>query len=218
MYLSRVALDMTRQGTMLALQKPSMLHGAVEQSFEPRTSRALWRLDTLGGQYYLLLLSAERPELSHLVAQFGTGEAPETRDYTPLLERMIPGSVWQFRLHGNPTYSSCTENARGKVHACTLIRRPDKLLPGKREPKTQTDWLIHQGEVHGFAVTEDTFGVKRNQWYTFTKKTGEQVKLLGVTYEGLLTVTDAAKFREALTGGIGRGKAYGLGLLTVVRP
>ena len=44
MYLSRVALDMTRQGTMLALQKPSMLHGAVEQSFEPRTSRALWRL------------------------------------------------------------------------------------------------------------------------------------------------------------------------------
>ena len=80
-----------------------------------------------GGQYYLLLLSAERPELSHLVAQFGTGEAPETRDYTSLLERMTPGSVWQFRLHGNPTYSSCTENARGKVHACTLIRRPDKL-------------------------------------------------------------------------------------------
>ena len=29
---------------------------------------------------------------------------------------------------------------------------------------------------------------------------------------------DAEKFREALTGGIGRGKAYGLGLLTVVRP
>ena len=53
---------------------------------------------------------------------------------------------------------------------------------------------------------------------TTTKKTGEQVKLLGVTYEGLLTVTDAEKFREALTGGIGRGKAYGLGLLTVVRP
>ena len=91
MYLSRVALDMTRRDTMLALQNPSMLHGAVEQSFEPRTSRALWRLDTLGGQYYLLLLSAERPELSHLVAQFGTGEMPETRDYTPLLERMTPG-------------------------------------------------------------------------------------------------------------------------------
>ena len=55
------------------------------------------------------------------------------------------------------------------------------------------------------------------QWYTFTQKTGEQVKLLGVTYEGLLTVTDAEKFREALISGIGRGKAYGLGLLTVVR-
>ena len=42
------------------------------------------------------------------------------------------------------------------------------------------------------------------------------VSLLAVTYEGLLTVTDAALFRRTLTEGIGRGKAYGLGLLTVM--
>ena len=43
MYLSRVALDMTRQGTMLALQKPSMLHGAVELSAlkKPRTANSV---------------------------------------------------------------------------------------------------------------------------------------------------------------------------------
>ena len=49
-------------------------------------------------------------------------------------------------------------------------------------------------------------------------RTNREPTKSGVTYEGLLTVTDAAKFREALTSGIGRGKAYGLGLLTVVRP
>ena len=43
------------------------------------------------------------------------------------------------------------------------------------------------------------------------------MRLLGVTYEGLLTVTDVQAFREALTNGIGRGKAYGMGLLTVMR-
>ena len=37
-----------------------------------------------------------------------------------------------------------------------------------------------------------------------------------VTFEGILTVTDAARFRETLTQGLGRGKAYGNGLMTVV--
>ena len=41
--------------------------------------------------------------------------------------------------------------------------------------------------------------------------------LLTVTYEGVLEVTDAAAFREALTNGIGRGKAYGMGMMTVMR-
>ena len=38
-----------------------------------------------------------------------------------------------------------------------------------------------------------------------------------VTYEGVLTVTDTELFCKALTEGIGRGKAYGMGLLTVAR-
>ena len=37
------------------------------------------------------------------------------------------------------------------------------------------------------------------------------------TYEGVLTVTDVDKFKELLCNGIGRGKAYGMGLLTVMR-
>ena len=44
-----------------------------------------------------------------------------------------------------------------------------------------------------------------------------RVSLLAVTYEGVLRVTDAALFRRTLTEGIGRGKAYGMGLLTVMR-
>ena len=41
--------------------------------------------------------------------------------------------------------------------------------------------------------------------------------MLAVTYEGMLTVTDAELFRQALTQGIGREKAYGMGLLTIMR-
>ena len=213
MVLSRVALDLTKRSTMIALQNPSMFHGAVERAFEPRTNRALWRLDALGGRRYLLLLSEETPKLDDMVSQFGTGEVPETRSYAPLLERITPGSCWQFRLHANPTYSRGGDGKRGKIHACTIIQRPDKP-----ELKTQHGWLMHQAEMHGFAVEKDAFVVTKNQWYAFTKKeTGVRVKLLGVTYEGTLTVTDAEKFRQALTEGIGRGKAYGMGMMTVMR-
>lgn len=43
-----------------------------------------------------------------------------------------------------------------------------------------------------------------------------RVSFLAVTYEGILQVTDAELFRKALTDGIGREKAYGMGMLTVV--
>ena len=39
--------------------------------------------------------------------------------------------------------------------------------------------------------------------------------MLSVTYEGVLTVVDAEIFKKALVNGIGREKAYGMGLLTV---
>lgn len=37
-----------------------------------------------------------------------------------------------------------------------------------------------------------------------------------MTYEGILKVCDEEKFKELLVAGIGRGKAYGMGLLTIV--
>jgi CRISPR system Cascade subunit CasE len=39
-----------------------------------------------------------------------------------------------------------------------------------------------------------------------------------VQFEGDLEVTDAAAFRAALAQGIGSGKAYGFGLLSIARP
>ena len=43
-----------------------------------------------------------------------------------------------------------------------------------------------------------------------------RVSIKGVTYEGILKVCDEDKFKELLVTGIGRGKAYGMGLLTIV--
>ena len=120
MYLSRVELDLTRRSTMEALAAPQKLHGAVESAFAGERRRRLWRLDRLGERLYLLLLSEDAPDLSGVVEQFGTGAAAETRSYDPLLERVVPGSCWQFRLTANPTKSRKDPKApaeRGSVMA-----------------------------------------------------------------------------------------------------
>ena len=49
------------------------------------------------------------------------------------------------------------------------------------------------------------------------KKNGTRlVTLLAVTYEGVLQVTDPEAFKALLCEGVGRGKAYGLGLMTII--
>lgn len=117
---------------MTALAAPQKFHGAVESAFSGERRRRLWRLDRLGEKLYLLLLSEEMPDLSGVVEQFGTGAAPESRNYDPLLARITPGSRWQFRLAANPT-KSCKDAqkpaARGTVAAhCTTQYQKQWLL------------------------------------------------------------------------------------------
>lgn len=176
MYLSRVELDLTRRSTMEALAAPQKLHGAVESAFAGERRRRLWRLDRLGERLYLLLLSEDAPDLSGVVEQFGTGAAAETRSYDPLLERVVPGSCWQFRLTANPTKS-----------------RKDPKVPAERgsvmahcSTKHQKQWLLDRAAKHGFALREEEFTVTRVQWQRFAKRGTRPVTLLAVTYEGVL--------------------------------
>ena len=155
---------------------------------------------------YLLLLSEELPALPGLSAQFGTGAAPETRRYEPLLDRVTPGSCWLFLLTANPTRTRkdpADPLARGALKPCYLEAE-------------QEQWLLEQAGKHGFALTEGAFQVTRKQTCHFRKNGKRPVTLLAVTYEGILQVTDPEAFREMLWQGIGRGKAYGLGLMTIL--
>ena len=211
MYLSRVELDLTRRSTMEALAAPQKLHGAVESAFPGERRRRLWRLDYLGERLYLLLLSEDQPDLPGLAEQFGpiTDALAETRDYDPLLRRVTAGSLWQFRLTANPTKSCPTpkgDGARGTVHAHITVAH-------------QKEWLLQRGERHGFALTPDSFTVMGSRWLRFAKGGDRHhpVTLLSVTYEGVLEVTDPQTFCRMLTSGLGRGKAYGLGLMTILQ-
>ncbi|MGI6736864.1 MAG: type I-E CRISPR-associated protein Cas6/Cse3/CasE [Anaerovoracaceae bacterium] len=204
LYLSRVKLDITRRATQIALASPNKIHGAVEEAFDQKQKRNLWRLDRLKGSEYLIILSSDRPDLSVISKQFGfSGDTGETKDYEPLLRRITKGSRWHFRLVSNPTHSIKTKNGRGKVVAHV-------------SPKWQIAWLEQKSRKNGFVFSD--VKVVGSKWLIFNKRNrGQKIKIKEVTFEGELTVENEEKFKNALINGIGREKAYGMGLLTVVQ-
>lgn len=212
MFLTRMELDVSKRSTMKALVSPNLIHGAVEAAFPGTRDRTLWRIDSVGGRCYLLLLSPRQPNLRAAAEQFGVPGAKmqwETKSYDPLLARIEEHTVWRFRLTANPT-KSCKagqgQTKRGIV--CAHIT-----------PHYQQQWLRQRSEKHGFLLEENSFSVVGSSWQRFYKgsQRARPVTLLSVTYEGILTVTDPQAFCQTLTNGIGRGKAFGMGLLTVVR-
>lgn len=214
MFLSRIPLDRYNRNTLRALSSPSIFHGAVESSFTGDRKRNLWRIDCLDNQIYMLLLSDCEPELSAFCSQFGQENLSfETKSYDGLLDRIKTGDKWRFRLTANPTKSVSNQKneKRGKVvaHVTTDF---------------QKKWLVEKSERNGFSVTEKSFDIVQSRRISFYKKEKNQDKIvnrkvlfISVTYEGVLEITDADLFKNALINGIGRGKAYGMGLLTVMK-
>ncbi|MCL4463239.1 MAG: type I-E CRISPR-associated protein Cas6/Cse3/CasE [Firmicutes bacterium] len=217
MYLSRIPLNVKRRDTMRALALPHIVHGAVESSFplklDENRERILWRVDYVRDTCYLLVLSAEQPEFLHISKQFGYEHLErkwETKNYNTLLARLQSGQVWRFRLRANPVQSSFKErnetSGRGKIFAHVTQQQ-------------QRRWLIDRAQACGFSLGENAFNVVHTEWKKFrkTKRSSHEVVLRLVDFEGILTITDAEIFKNTLLSGIGRAKAYGCGLLTVVR-
>lgn len=204
MYLSRIKLNTTIRNTMKFLSSPQVAHATIEASFaDDDQSRKLWRLDHYRGQAYILLLSQEKPVLDSFISQFGyTGDTGEIRDYQGVLNQLANKQVYRFRLCANPVHSlKQADGTRGKIAPHVTIAQ-------------QEEWLRRKSEKLGFTLGEFTV-VQRD-----TKKFKRQHALVTIstaTYEGILTITDAAVFKTTLTQGIGRAKSYGCGLLTLAR-
>lgn len=211
MVLTKMVLDPAKRRCAMALASPNLLHGAIEDAFRSDSDgwspeRKLWRLDTLGGRPVLLLLSESRPDLTSAAEQFGADGKWESRSYDAFLSGICAGDRRRFRLTANPVIAKKEETGkRGKVLSHVTVAQQEK-------------WLADRAAKNGFSLIEDEYTVTASRWISFRKgsENGRQVSFHSVTFEGVLTVTDADAFRKALCEGIGREKAYGCGLLTVL--
>jgi len=201
MYMTRIMLK--------RIPPPNIVHGILSAAFpgqrSDKTNENLWRIDKLGDDRALLIVSANCPDQRRIVDEIGAktlgieNDRNKTLDYKPFLERIENDQTWNFRLCANPVEhkKQNPDDKRGKIFALRFL--PEQL-----------GWLDRQGAKNGFKVKGcDVIG---DEWRIFNN-----VRMRAITFDGLLSITDVEAFRAALTHGIGRGKAYGCGLLTIAR-
>jgi CRISPR system Cascade subunit CasE len=117
---------------------------------------------------------------------------------------------------------------RFRLRANCCVTRNGKRL-GLLRPQDQEAWVERKAQRHGFSLprlpssnnsgtSPDRVDVRisQEQMLRGRQHTGNGVRIYSVLYDGILSVTEPGKFREAVQTGIGHGKAMGLGLLSAV--
>ncbi|ATG50694.1 type I-E CRISPR-associated protein Cas6/Cse3/CasE [Brachybacterium vulturis] len=221
---TRILLNPQKRGGRKLLTNPQAMHAAVRSCFpsdlDDASSRILWRVDRNDHDHVLYIVGPVGIDPTVVVEQAGWPSRPgESADYRPLLDSLRVGHERAFRLTANPVRSLPADGAkRGRV------------VPHVT-PEQQTRWLVEKAPRHGFEIRTcaDENGderpdllVDRRSDMSFDHRDphGEsrgRVTLRTARFEGTLRVTDADLFRETLARGLGRGKAYGCGLVTLAR-
>jgi CRISPR system Cascade subunit CasE len=143
------------------------------------------------------------------VEQFGwpaSGQGWDTIECDKFIADIKDGDIRRFRITVNPVRSVPVEERRGKV--CHHITASQQL-----------SWFVSRSGKCGFSVDEKDDGrcfasiVSRD--IVKFKRGESNVTLSKVTVEGILKVLDAELVRQSISSGIGRGKAYGCGMLSL---
>jgi CRISPR system Cascade subunit CasE len=209
MYLSRVEIDSANRHDMRNLNHLGAYHNWVEQSFPDEVkagvrSRKLWRIDRIADKKYLLVVSETVPDREQIETYAVKGSLA-TKNYDPFLNSIREGDHYRFRIILNPVHSVMEEGrTRGKVYP--LFAEAD-----------QRRFFSERAVGHGFRVQEDQFLIVERGQETLLKKGKRSTDLVKAVYEGWLTVEDRALFTDLLCHGMGREKAYGFGMMTVIR-
>lgn len=219
-YLSRVEVDVKNRAKTKDLTHLGAYHNWVEQSFPAEIAtgerhRHLWRLDTLNGKKYLLIMSESKPD-PKLLLKYGVSGTVVTKSYDAFLNKLQNGQIMRFRLTANPTHRiTHPDDKKGKVYPHITVVQQEK-------------WLIDRANESGFQLVKQVgvddseenatlaFQVVGREWPMLHRNPGHGVRLSRVTFEGLLRIEDADLFRELLVKGIGREKAFGMGMMTVI--
>jgi CRISPR system Cascade subunit CasE len=227
-YLSQLVLNPKDPGVRRDLTDVHDMHRTIMRAFPQVDDKAarercgvLFRIDVRrDGTPTVLVQSTERPDWSpHTPTYLQTD--PLTKRVDESFAILDTGRTLLFRLRANPTRRLLIRD--GPDRERWNGKRVD--IRGEAE---QLEWLRRKGRDSGFELVEvrahegvPAVDARSSGAVTGRRRDSERKKKISfgsVLFEGILRVTDAAQFRQTLENGLGSGKAYGFGLLSVGSP
>lgn len=201
MYISKIDLDTKNLETTKAINNPGVFHSALERSFSGERQHPLWRIDKLGRNLTMIVISKDAPDFTEFLARFG-GQA-QTREYDKFLEKGFKnGDFLRFHAVANPTI--CHQGQRIPLNSKST----------ENQPYSAADWMKDRLEKHGVRVADC-----RVTAFDTKSVSGKEKKFhyVQATYDGFVQVLDSQKLVELLSNGVGHEKAYGCGLVSVMQ-
>ncbi len=203
MYLSKLVLNERNRTVQRDFSNAHALHQRIMQAFpdeqrdKPRADwNVLFRHEP--DSNIILVQTAIEPDWSRL--QQGYLAKHMTKPFDPNASQLDAGRIVQFRLKANP---SKRDQKTGKT-------------VGLYHQSNQLAWLKQRASQNGFTLlsvdtipTPNVFGRKGNGT--------SPIQIVTVLYQGVLQITDPLLFITAIHQGIGRGRSYGCGLLSIAR-
>lgn len=158
-----------------------------------REAGVLYRLDTTVDATLLLVQTTLRTDLTKLPDGYG---ATATRDITALLAALSDEMPVHYRIAANPSKRAASGRDKGSLVALSGV--------------AAESWWHHKAEQHGLALQTLTAVAQP------AARTKESKMRHAVTrFDGRAIITNVDQTRQAVLGGIGRGRAYGCGLLSL---
>ncbi len=245
LYLSRLLLNPYSRQVMSEVADPYEMHRTIMRAFPEQnqgsTRKAreeygvLFRCEERegNGPVKVYVQSLLKPDWSYLERLSGyldknSGNACECKDIMPAYRSLKDGQLLSFRLKANPTRRVAKDGDPLKGKRVDLLREVDQI-----------EWLVRKsqgsgGTAGGFEIVGTTTvgnntlsgclkcvrvrcegKLKSRKTASRGEEGGGQTTHFSVIYEGILRVTDINAFIHTLIHGIGPGKAFGFGLLSI---
>jgi CRISPR system Cascade subunit CasE len=212
MYLSRLMLNPRSRRVQREIAEPYQMHRSLMRSFpddiDREKDRVLFRVDTdlRTGVPTVLLQSTLEPRWDWLEEEGARRyllRPPETKTFDL---NLAPGQVLAFRLRANPTVKrKCDDGRRRRI--------------GLYREEEQQEWLERKAEQGGFRLLSvRAQNAPDVDGWAHHDDAKHRLKLFAIQFEGLLQVADPDRLRETVRQGIGSGKGFGFGLLSLARP
>lgn len=203
--LSLLTLNPRSRRVQAEINDPYQMHRTLAKAFgdeadSQQAARCLFRVEETPHGWRVLVQSRTPPvwELQTVAPDYHLAP-PQQKTFAPLVSL---GQTYAFRLRANPTrrHSAKPEDSR-LGNRVGLYREEERL-----------DWLTRKAAAHGFALCSVA---QTSEARSECRAKDRRAVFSAVRFDGVLRVTDPALLMEALSGGIGAGKGFGFGLLSL---